>query len=114
MSLRIFGRMLVGQASLKNLGGPLTISDQVRRSAEVGLSRFLSMLAAISVGIGVLNLLPIPVLDGGRLLYYLYEGAAGRPVSTSWQDKLRYGGVFAILLLMSIALSNDLARFLGQ
>ena len=68
----------------------------------------------MSVGIGVLNLLPIPVLDGGRLLYYLFEGATGRPVSTSWQTWLRYGGVFAILLLMSLALSNDLARFLGR
>ena len=68
----------------------------------------------MSVGIGVLNLLPIPVLDGGRLLYYLFEGATGRPVSTPWQTWLRYGGVFAILLLMSLALSNDLARFLGR
>ncbi|MFL6699266.1 MAG: RIP metalloprotease RseP [Vitreoscilla sp.] len=114
LSLRMFGRMLTGQASLKNLNGPITIADGAAKSAKLGLSHFLTYLAQVSVGIGVLNLLPIPVLDGGRLLYYLFEGATGRPVSTPWQTWLRYGGVFAILLLMSLALSNDLARFLGR
>ncbi len=114
LSLRMFGRMLTGQASLRNLNGPITISDQSRKAAKLGLAHFLTFLAQVSVGIGVLNLLPIPVLDGGRLLYYLFEGATGRPVSTPWQTWLRYGGVFAILLLMSLALSNDLARFLGR
>jgi regulator of sigma E protease len=114
LSLRMFGRMLTGKASLKNLNGPLTIADGAAKSAKLGLSHFLTYLAQVSVGIGVLNLLPIPVLDGGRLLYYLFEGATGRPVSTPWQTWLRYGGVFAILLLMSLALSNDLARLLGR
>jgi regulator of sigma E protease len=114
LSLRMFGRMFTGQASLKNLNGPLTIADGARKSANEGLAHFLTFLAQVSVGIGVLNLLPIPVLDGGRLLYYLFEGATGRPVSTPWQTWLRYGGVFAILLLMSLALSNDLARLLGR
>ena len=114
LSLRMFGRMLTGKASLKNLNGPLTIADGAAKSAKLGLSHFLTYLAQVSVGIGVLNLLPIPVLDGGRLLYYLFEGATGRPVSTPWQTWLRYGGVFAILLLMSLALSNDLVRFLGR
>jgi len=114
LSLRMFGRMLTGKASLKNLNGPLTIADGAAKSAKRGLAHFLTYLAQVSVGIGVLNLLPIPVLDGGRLLYYLFEGATGRPVSTPWQTWLRYGGVFAILLLMSLALSNDLARFLGR
>ena len=114
LSLRMFGRMLTGKASLKNLNGPLTIADGAAKSAKLGLAHFLTYLAQVSVGIGVLNLLPIPVLDGGRLLYYLFEGATGRPVSTPWQTWLRYGGVFAILLLMSLALSNDLVRFLGR
>ncbi len=114
LSLRMFGRMLTGKASLKNLNGPITIADGAAKSAKLGLSHFLTYLAQVSVGIGVLNLLPIPVLDGGRLLYYLFEGATGRPVSTPWQTWLRYGGVFAILLLMSLALSNDLVRFLGR
>jgi regulator of sigma E protease len=114
LSLRMFGRMLTGKASVKNLNGPITISDASRKAAQRGLAHFLTFLAQVSVGIGVLNLLPIPVLDGGRLLYYLFEGATGRPVSTPWQTWLRYGGVFAILLLMSLALSNDLARLLGR
>jgi len=114
LSLRMFGRMLTGKASLKNLNGPITIADGAAKSAKLGLAHFLTYLAQVSVGIGVLNLLPIPVLDGGRLLYYLFEGATGRPVSTPWQTWLRYGGVFAILLLMSLALSNDLAHFLGR
>ena len=114
LSLRMFGRMFTGQASLRNLNGPITIADASRKSANLGLAHFLTFLAQVSVGIGVLNLLPIPVLDGGRLLYYLFEGATGRPVSTPWQTWLRYGGVFAILLLMSLALSNDLARLLGR
>jgi regulator of sigma E protease len=114
LSLRMFGRMLVGKASVKNLNGPISIADAAGQSAKRGLADFLAFLASVSVGIGVLNLLPVPVLDGGRLLYYLFEGATGRPVSTPWQTWLRYGGVFAILLLMSLALSNDLARFLGR
>jgi regulator of sigma E protease len=114
LSLRMFGRMLVGKASVKNLNGPLSIAEAAGQSAKRGLADFLELLAKVSVGIGVLNLLPIPVLDGGRLLYYLFEGATGRPVSTPWQTWLRYGGVFAILLLMSLALSNDLVRLLGR
>ena len=114
LSLRMFGRMLTGKASVKNLNGPISIAHAAGVAARLGLSDFLVMLAQVSVGIGVLNLLPIPVLDGGRLLYYLFEGATGRPVSTPWQTWLRYGGVFAILLLMSLALSNDLARLLGR
>lgn len=114
LSLRMFGRMLTGKASVKNLSGPISIAHAAGVAASRGLSEFLVLLAQVSVGIGVLNLLPIPVLDGGRLLYYLFEGATGRPVSTPWQTWLRYGGVFAILLLMSLALSNDLARLLGR
>jgi regulator of sigma E protease len=114
LSLRMFGRMLTGKASVKNLNGPLTIGEAASKAAQRGVADFLMLLAQVSVGIGVLNLLPIPVLDGGRLLYYLFEGATGRPVSTPWQTWLRYGGVLAILLLMSLALSNDLARLLGR
>ena len=74
---------------------------------------FLLFLAMVSVGLGVLNLLPIPMLDGGTLLYYLFEGATGRPVSELWQVWLQRGGALILLLLMSIALSNDVARHLG-
>jgi len=112
-SLRMFVRMVTGRASLKNLSGPGTIAEVATASAHRGLPEFLSFLALVSLSLGVLNLLPIPVLDGGTLLYYLFEGATGRPVSELWQHRLRYGGVLAILLLMSIALSNDVARHLG-
>jgi regulator of sigma E protease len=113
-SLRMFGRMLVGQASLKNLSGPLTIADVASKSASLGLASFVSFLAFVSVSLGVLNLLPVPMLDGGTLLYYLLEGLTGRPVSELWRTRLQYGGLLAIVLLMSIALSNDLVRLLGQ
>ncbi len=112
-SLRMFGRMVIGQASLKNLGGPGTIAEVASKSAQQGLASFLLFLATISVGLGVLNLLPIPMLDGGTLLYYLFEGATGRPVSELWQIWLQRGGALILLLLMSLALSNDVARHLG-
>ena len=112
-SLRMFGRMIIGQASLKNLGGPGTIADVATASAHRGFTFFLSFLAMVSVGLGVLNLLPIPMLDGGMLLYYLFEGATGRPVSELWQIWLQRGGALILLLLMSLALSNDVARHLG-
>jgi len=80
-SLRMFGRMVIGQASLKNLSGPGTIAEVASSTAHQGLVPFLLFLAMVSVGLGVLNLLPIPMLDGGTLLYYLFEGATGRPVS---------------------------------
>ena len=112
-SLRMFGRMVVGQASLKNLSGPGTIAEVASSTAHQGLVPFLLFLAMVSVGLGVLNLLPIPMLDGGTLLYYLFEGATGRPVSELWQVWLQRGGALILLLLMSIALSNDVARHLG-
>jgi regulator of sigma E protease len=112
-SLRLFARMLTGHASLKNLSGPGTIAEFASTTAHQGLVPFLGFLAMVSVGLGVLNLLPIPMLDGGTLLYYLFEGATGRPVSELWQTWLQRGGVLILLLLMSIALSNDVARHLG-
>ena len=113
LNVRLFVNMLTGRVSAKNLSGPITIADAASESVSRGLSDFLAFLAQVSVGLGVLNLLPVPVLDGGRLLYYLFEGATGRPVSALWQARLQYGGILAILLLMSLALSNDVARLLG-
>jgi regulator of sigma E protease len=114
LQLRLFGHMLTGRMSVKNLSGPISIADAAQQSISHGFMDFVLFLAEISVGLGVLNLLPLPVLDGGRLLYYLFEGATGRPVSALWQTRLQIGGVLAILLLMSLALSNDVARHLGQ
>jgi regulator of sigma E protease len=113
MSLQMFGRMLMGEASLKNLSGPLTIADYAGQSASMGLSAYLVFVALVSVSLGVLNLLPLPVLDGGHLMYYLWEALTGRPVSTAWLDRLQRMGVMALLALMSVALFNDVARLLG-
>jgi regulator of sigma E protease len=114
MSLAMLGKMVVGQASLKNLSGPLTIADYAGRSAELGWVHYLGFLGLVSVSLGVLNLLPLPVLDGGHLMYYLFEGLTGRPVSEAWLERLQRGGVAIMLTMMSLALYNDLARLLGS
>jgi len=113
LTLRTMGRMVVGEASLKNLSGPLTIADYAGRSASMGLTSYLVFLALISVSLGVLNLLPLPVLDGGHLMYYLWEGLTGKAVSEVWLERLQRAGVAVLALMMSIALFNDLTRLLG-
>lgn len=111
-SLRMFGRMITGEASLKNLSGPVTIADYAGKSARLGPSAFLSFLALVSISLGVLNLLPIPVLDGGHLLYYLVEALTGKAVSDRWQLVLQRAGLACIVALSAIALFNDLARLI--
>ncbi len=113
LTLRMMGRMVMGEASLKNLSGPLTIADFAGKSASLGLTQYLVFLALISVSLGVLNLLPLPVLDGGHLMYYLWEGLTGRGVSDAWMERLQRGGVAVLIVLMSVALFNDLTRFFG-
>ncbi len=113
LTLRMMGRMLVGEASLKNLSGPLTIADYAGKSAGMGLTQYLLFLALISVSLGVLNLLPLPILDGGHLMYYLWEGVTGKPVSDRWMERLQRGGVAVLLIMMSIALFNDITRLFG-
>jgi regulator of sigma E protease len=113
LTVKMLGKMIVGQASLKNLSGPVTIADYAGQSVRLGLAYYLGFLAVVSVSLGVLNLLPLPVLDGGHLMYYLFEAVTGRQVSELWLDRLQRGGVAIMLMMMSLALYNDMARLLG-
>ncbi len=109
-SLQMLGKMLTGKVSLKGISGPLTIADYAGKSANLGLITFLGFLALVSISIGVLNLLPIPVLDGGHLMYYIAEIFKGSPVSERTMlagQKLGFG---LLGLLMTIALFNDFNR----
>jgi regulator of sigma E protease len=102
--------MITGNASIENLSGPISIARYAGQSAELGLSAYLGFLAVVSVSLGVLNLLPVPVLDGGHLMYYLVELVKGSPVSEAAQLVGQRLGILALLLLMSLAFYNDLAR----
>lgn len=109
-SLRMLGRMLIGEASLKNLSGPITIADFAGKSAEAGLTAFVGFLALVSVSLGVLNLLPVPLLDGGHLLYYSAELLTGRPVPENIQAIGQKIGAALLAALMFFALFNDFQR----
>ena len=113
LTVRMLGRMLIGEASLKNLSGPITIADYAGQSVQQGLAYYLGFLALVSVSLGVLNLLPLPMLDGGHVMYYIFEGVTGRPVSDAWLARLQRGGIVVLLMMMSVALFNDVARLLG-
>jgi regulator of sigma E protease len=113
LTVRMMGRMLIGEASLKNLSGPITIADYAGQSVQQGPAYYLGFLALVSVSLGVLNLLPLPMLDGGHLMYYIFEGVTGRPVSDAWLARLQRGGIVVLLMMMSVALFNDVARLLG-
>jgi regulator of sigma E protease len=110
MTFDMLGRLLTGHASLDNLSGPLTMADYAGRSASLGVGAYLSYLALVSVSLGVFNLLPLPVLDGGHLLYYLYEACTGHPPSPQWLDVMQRGGLVVLVTLMVFSLFNDLVR----
>jgi regulator of sigma E protease len=109
----ILGRMLTGTASVRNLSGPISIAQFANSSANAGVSSFLFFLGAISLSLAILNLLPIPVLDGGHLLYYLIELVKGSPVSEETQAKGQYIGLMALFCLMGLAFFNDILRLFG-
>ncbi|HUW00433.1 MAG TPA: RIP metalloprotease RseP [Gallionella sp.] len=113
ISLDMMGKMVIGEVSVKNISGPITIADYAGQSAKMGAVAYLSFLALISISLGVLNLLPIPLLDGGHLLYYVVELVKGGPVSeTSWEFGQKIG-IALLGTLMVFAIYNDLNRFVS-
>lgn len=111
-TLKMIGKMFVGSASVKNLSGPLSIAEYAGQSAEMGLTAFLRFLGLVSVSLGVLNLLPVPVLDGGHLLFFAVEAIKGSPVSDRVQYYFQQVGMFLLVSLMALALFMDLDRLI--
>jgi regulator of sigma E protease len=109
-SLRMMGKMVIGQLSLRNLSGPISIADYAGQSARVGWYAYVAFLALISISLGVLNLMPIPVLDGGHLVYYALEALKGKPLSERFMSFTQKAGVGVVLLMMVVAVFNDLNR----
>ena len=113
LSLRMLGRMIVGNVSLRNLSGPITIADYAGQSARMGWVAYASFVALISISLGVLNLLPVPLLDGGHLMYYFIEIIKGRPVSERALEIGQRVGMVVLFTLMAFALFNDIHRLVG-
>lgn len=110
LTLRVLWKMLTGEANLANISGPITIATYAGVTASIGIVSFFSFLAVISVSLGVLNLLPVPMLDGGHLFYYLIEIVKGSPVSEAFELRGQQVGIAILALLMSIAIFNDIQR----
>ncbi|MDR2092901.1 MAG: RIP metalloprotease RseP [Azoarcus sp.] len=113
LSLKSIGQMIVGNISLKNVSGPLTIADFAGKSAQLGLAPFVRFLALISISLGILNLLPVPVLDGGHLLYYALEFIKGGALSGRAVEVGQRIGLTLLLMLMAFALFNDINRLVS-
>jgi len=113
-SLRMLGKMVIGEVSVKNLSGPITIADYAGQSAQNGWISYLLFLALISISLGVLNLLPIPLLDGGHLMYYSVEIVTGKPVSDRIMEVGQQVGMTLLFVLMAFALYNDINRLIGS
>ena len=110
LTLHVLWKMISGEASLSNISGPITIATYAGVTASIGLVSFISFLAVISVSLGVLNLLPIPMLDGGHLFYYLIEFIKGSPVSEIFELRGQQVGIAILAVLMSVAIFNDIQR----
>jgi len=113
VSIKMLWKMIVGEVSLKNITGPLTIADYAGQTSRVGLISYLSFMALISISLGVMNLLPIPVLDGGHLLYYSLEVLTGKPVSERFTEIAQRAGVALLMAIMAVAFFNDIARLMS-
>ncbi|MDO8413246.1 MAG: RIP metalloprotease RseP [Gallionellaceae bacterium] len=114
LSLKMLGKMIVGEISLKNLSGPITIADYAGQSAQLGVAAYLGFLALVSISLGVLNALPIPLLDGGHFLYYMVELIKGSPVSEKIWVAGQKVGIALLVTLMFFALYNDISRLVPQ
>ncbi len=112
VSLKMMGKMLMGEVALNNLSGPITIADYAGQSAQFGLGAYIGFLALISISLGILNLLPIPLLDGGHLLYYAVEFFKGSPVPESLWEAGQKVGVALLVTMMAFALYNDISRLI--
>ena len=113
LTLKFFGRLLGGQASLQHVSGPLTIADVAGKSAALGWQPYVEFLALVSVSLGVMNLLPIPVLDGGHLMYYSIEWLRGKPLDSNMQMIGLRIGLALMLAMMILAFFNDITRLFG-
>lgn len=113
LTVQFFGKLISGQASMSHISGPITIADVAGKTAAMGLQSYIEFLALVSVSLGILNLLPIPVLDGGHLLYYAVEWLRGKPVSERVQQAGLRLGIFLMLMLMFVAFFNDITRLFG-
>jgi regulator of sigma E protease len=112
LTLKVIWRVLTGEASIHNLSGPITIADAAGKTASIGFVYFLKFLAIVSISLGVLNLLPVPVLDGGHLLYFAIEAVKGSPVSEAAMVQGQKVGVLLLLSLMTLAFYVDILRIL--
>jgi len=113
LTLRVLGKMLLGEAALENISGPITIATYAGITASIGIVTYLSFLAIISVSLGVLNLLPVPMLDGGHLFYYIIEMIKGSPVSERFEELGQQVGLALLLMLMGLAIFNDVQRLIN-
>ena len=113
LQAKMFARMIIGQVSIKNLSGPITIAEYAGDSVRSGLTGFVGFLVLISLSLGFLNLLPIPMLDGGQIVYQTIEWIKGSPLSERVQAAGQSVGIALLFLLMGVALFNDLARQFG-
>lgn len=110
--LKTLGKMIIGQASLNNISGPITIAEYAGKTANFGLVSYIAFLGVVSISLGVLNLLPLPVLDGGHLMYYLWEGVTKRPISEQVNLWLQKFGLVIVFMMMIIGFFNDIKRHL--